>query len=199
MTRVGILGGSFDPVHEGHLAIAKYASSELNLDRVYFVPVSQNPLKKNMRQLPDSARVTLLRKALRRFPNFLVSDCEIRRQGPSYTVETLRHFRKKLGKKAQLYFLAGADTARYFSRWKSPKKVLKLCRFVVMTRPGFKFRTADGRFLWLPMSPLRISSTQIRRRLQKKRNVCDLVPAEIEKSMKNYGGIGISKPRKRSG
>jgi len=162
--RIGILGGSFDPVHNGHLAIAKYASSELNLDQVIFVPTSANPLKKKSCVLTNQGRLTLLREALKNFENFSVSDCELRRPGPSYTVETLRYFRKKFGPKTQLYFLSGADTARSFSRWKSPEKVLKLCRFVVMTRPGSKLRPADKRFLWLPMEPVRISSTEIRRK-----------------------------------
>ena len=162
--RIGILGGSFDPVHAGHLKIAAYAHEELNLDRVIFVPVGKNPLKKNPRQLTDASRLSLLRKALKRFPAFSVSDHEIKKPGPSYTVDTLVHFRKKFGAGTRLYFLSGADTVRDFSRWKSPAKVLKLCRFVVMTRPGSKMRTADGRFLWLPMPPLRVSSTQIRKK-----------------------------------
>ncbi len=162
--RIGILGGSFDPVHEGHLAIAKFASSELNLDRVIFVPARKNPLKKRPRTLTDTQRLSSLRTALKSFPHFSVSDCELKRKEPSYTVETLEHFRKKFAPGTQLYFLSGADTARSFSRWKSPEKVLKLCRFVVMTRPGSKLRPADKRFLWLPMEPVRISSTEIRRK-----------------------------------
>ena len=165
--RIGILGGSFDPVHQGHLKIAAYALQELNLDRVIFVPAGKNPLKKNPPRLTNASRMALLRKALKRFPAFSVSDHELKRPGPSYTVDTLEHFRKKFGAGAQLYFLSGADTARGFSHWKSPAKVLKLCRFVVMTRPGSPMRTADGRFLWLPMPPLNVSSTQIRRKAAK--------------------------------
>ena len=166
--RIGILGGSFDPVHQGHLAIAQFASSELNLNRVIFVPLSKNPLKKNPRMLTDAARLALLKNAVRRFPGYSVSDHELKRPGPSYTVDTLRYFRKKFGAKTTLYFLAGADTPRDFSRWKSPEKVLKLCRFVVMTRPGSKLDTADGRFLWLPMPPVNISSTGIRKEFQRR-------------------------------
>ncbi len=184
MSRIGILGGSFDPIHGGHLALAKFASSELNLDKVVFVPVSKNPLKKNARKLSDLARLSMLRKVLRRFPSFSVSDYEIKGQVPSYTVKTLQHFKKKFGVKTQLYFLSGADTVRNFSRWKSPEKVLKLCRFVVATRPGSKLRTTDGRFLWLPMGPVHLSSTSIRRRIENKQSVRHLVPREIEKNLK---------------
>ena len=164
--RIGILGGSFDPIHRGHLALARYAREELNLDRIIFVPVGMNPLKKNPRSLPDAARISMIQKTLKRLPDFSVSTHELRKKGPSYTVDTLRYFRKKFGAKAQLYFLAGADTVKNFSRWKSPEKVLKLCRFVVMTRPGSKMRTNDGRFLWLSMPPVRISSTLLRKKHQ---------------------------------
>ena len=165
--RIGILAGSFDPVHQGHLAIARFASDELNLNRVIFVPLSKNPLKKNPRMLTDAARLALLKNAVRRFPGYSVSDHELKRPGPSYTVDTLRYFRKKFGAKTTLYFLAGADTPRDFSRWKSPEKVLKLCRFVVMTRPGSRMQLSDRRFLWLPMPPVKVSSSSIRAGIQK--------------------------------
>ena len=161
--KIGILGGSFDPIHKGHLAVARFAREELNLDRVIFVPVGKNPLKKNPRSLSDAARLVMIQKKLKHSPGFSVSTHEFRKNGPSYTVDTLRYFRKKFSTKTQLYFLAGADTVKDFSRWKSPATVLKLCRFVVMTRPGTKMRTNDGRFLWLPMPPVRISSTSLRK------------------------------------
>ncbi len=182
--RIGILGGSFDPVHNGHLAIAKYASSELNLDQVIFVPTSANPLKKKSCVLTNQGRLTLLREALKNFENFSVSDCELRRPGPSYTVETLRYFRKKFGPKTQLYFLSGADTPRHFSRWKSPKKVLKLCRFVVMTRPGNAFKMRDTRFLWLSMPPENISSSEIREKIKRNKGIRDLLPSGLERTLK---------------
>ena len=167
MSRVGIYGGSFNPVHHGHLALAEYALSELNLDKVYFVPAFQNPLKKSERASPDdgvSRRIPALKKAIGRNPRFILSDIELKRKGLSYTVDTLRAFKKKLGKSARLYFLAGADQIRHFSRWKSKEEILKLCRFVIATRPGHSLKLRDGRFLWLPMPPVDISSTQIRQK-----------------------------------
>ena len=128
--RIGILGGSFNPIHQGHLALASYAQSELNLDKVYFVPSFQTPLKDPRSLLPAPLRARLVERAIRPHPRFKLSEVELKRKGRSYTVDTLRFFKKRLGAKAQLYFLAGADNAKTFSRWKSPQQVLKLCRFV---------------------------------------------------------------------
>ena len=171
--RIGIFGGSFNPVHRGHLALASYAVSELNLDKVFFVPAHQNPLKKmevrHAALLPSSLRMSLLRKAIRGTPKFSVSDIELKRKGISYTVDTLRFFNRKFGKKTQLFFLAGADQLKNFSRWKSPEEVLKLCRFVVATRPGSRLSTGDKRILRMPMPPIDISSSDIRKKLNSPR------------------------------
>ena len=170
--KIGIFGGSFDPVHQGHLAVAGYALSELNLDKIYFVPAYQNPLKSRERivhgrpQGSPLRRISELRKAIQHNPKFFVSDIELKRKGLSYTIDTLKYFKKKFHGHA-LYFLAGADQLRNFSRWKSPEEVLKLCRFTLFTRPGTPLRAKDKRFLLVPMPPVDISSTEIRRKKSK--------------------------------
>ena len=136
--RIGVFGGSFNPVHNGHLRLASYALSELNLNRVIFVPSNQTPLKKKEVLLPAALRLSLLKAAVKKNRSFGVSDCELKRGGMSFTVDTLKAFKKKWGKKTELYFLSGADVVQSLDRWKSPKKVFQLCRFVVVTRPGFK-------------------------------------------------------------
>ena len=166
MKRIGIYGGSFNPIHHGHLALASYAVSELNLDKVYFVPSFLTPLKEKKTLLPAQKRLSLVRKAIGGFPKFSVSDIELKRKGVSYTVETLRAFKKKLGPNTRLYFLSGADQPKNFFRWKSPEEVLKLCRFVVATRPGTQMNFKDKRFIWMPMPPVDISSSKIRKKLK---------------------------------
>ena len=163
--RVGIFGGSFNPVHEGHLKLAKEALSELNLDRVIFVPSNQNPLKKATGLMSSAQRVARLEKALKGKPGFSVDLREMRRKGPSFTVDTLKSFKEEFGKKAVLYFLAGADALVDFHRWKSPEQILKLCRFAVFSRPGVRAagRAPEG-VLKIPMEAAAISSTQIRKR-----------------------------------
>ena len=184
--RIGIFGGSFDPIHRGHLALAAYAASELDLDKVYFVPSHRTPLKSGERSLPAARRADLVKKAIRAYPRFAFSDVELKRKGVSYTVDTLRAFRKKF-RTAQLYFLAGADRIRDFSRWRSKNEVLKSCRFVVLTRPGHRLRTRDRRFLWLPMPPVDVSSSDIRRRLKQGKSIDQLVPAEVGKMLRGQG------------
>ncbi len=151
-------------MHAGHLKLASDAMSELNLDRIYFVPSYKTPLKNNAQMMPWAGRVERLRKTLKKYPGFSVCLCEIRRKGASYTVDTLKFFKKKFGKKSALYFLSGADTLRNFRRWKAPAEIMKLSRFVVFSRPGFglmKQALPEGA-LYVPMDALAISSTQIR-------------------------------------
>ena len=184
--RIGIFGGSFNPVHQGHLALAREAVSELNLDKIYFVPSFQNPLKKKEALLPDALRVKLLRAAVRGNPDFAVSLCEIQRKGPSFTVDTLKSFKKKLGSEATLYFLSGADVLKNIKRWKSVDKIFKLCRFVVMTRPGYPIRQTQGQVLSLPFSALPVSSSEVRQRLRRGQKISGLVPQATEPLLKNY-------------
>ena len=164
--RIGIFGGSFNPVHAGHLKLAGEALSELNLNQVYFVPSRQSPLKKKDDLLPESLRLKQLRAAIKNRPAFKLSLCELKRPQPSYTVDTLRFFSKKFGKRAELYFLSGADTLKNISKWKSLDEIFKLCRFVVMSRPGFRMigpKNIMDRILPLAFDAAPVSSTDIRR------------------------------------
>ena len=164
MARIGVFGGSFNPVHRGHLKLAAEALSELNLEKIYFVPSFITPLKDPKKLLPRQVRLRLLKKALKGNPRFKISLCEMQRKGPSYTVDTLRHFKKTLGSGNTLYFLAGADTLKTIHRWKSPEKIFKLCRFVVADRPGHRIKKIPAGMLHMPLDALAISSTQIRKR-----------------------------------
>jgi nicotinate-nucleotide adenylyltransferase len=200
MTRVGIFGGSFNPVHLGHLRLAEAALSELGLDQVLFVPSYRTPLKNPKILLPESLRLGCLRQALKARRRFALSDHEMRRKGISYTVETLAHFRKKFGPKTTLYFLAGADTAGNFSRWKSPDKVIKLCRFAVFSRPGVPKSRTVPEALQVHFPALDISSSQIRRRWWAGESLKNFVPASVERMMKRYKRkvLAKSKRKKRS-
>ena len=185
--RIGIFGGSFNPVHHGHLKLAERAVEELNLDRVIFVPSSQTPLKTEA-LFPASLRFKLLQAALKKQPRFSVSPCEIRRGGLSFTVDTLKFFKKKFGKRATLYFLAGADTLKRLPRWKSPAEVLTLCRFVVLTRPGFslgKMKSPAG-VSFLALDALPISSSDIRKRLSQGKTVSRWMPREAAALLSQY-------------
>lgn len=190
--RIGILGGSFNPVHVGHLALARQAMAELNLDRVLFMPSRVTPLKNASTLLPLALRVALLRRALRGRRGFELSLLEARRPGISYTVDTLRALKRR-HPDATLYFLTGADSVRTFARWKEHAAIPKLCRFVVCSRPGFRAcpclpaggrpgrraPRAAGPFFHLPIDAPDVSSSAVRARLAAGRSVVGLVPPAV--------------------
>ena len=179
--KIGIFGGSFNPVHQGHILLAKTALSELNLDKVIFVPSFQTPLKKTVLFLPTEERVRGLNAAIRKHKRFELSDWEIKRGRLTYTIETLKHFRRLYAPKASLYFLAGADTLKNLSRWKSIDSVLKLCRFCVFSRPGYKLsKGISSRICWVPMEAMDVSATDLRRRVLSGLSVDGLLPQETK-------------------
>ena len=189
--RVGVFGGSFNPIHNGHLRLAEFAKSEFNLDKVLFVPTFRTPLK-NREMMSTRLRLRCLREALKGRKEFAVSQEEIRRGGTSYTVDTLKALKRKLGPKTTLYFLAGADNARDFSRWKSPGKVLKLSRFTILSRPGSPLGAriarclpAGRQVLWAPFPALKVSSTELRQRLSTGKSLKGLVPPRVERILKS--------------
>ncbi|MBI4352719.1 MAG: nicotinate (nicotinamide) nucleotide adenylyltransferase [Candidatus Omnitrophica bacterium] len=185
--RVGIFGGSFNPVHNGHLKLAREALSELNLTQVVFVPSFVTPLKEKETLLPAFLRVKLLRAALRPYRGFFkLSLYEIKKEGVSFTVDTLRYFKKVYGDKAVLFFLAGSDVLKGLSRWKSLNEVSKLCRFVVFTRQRRLTAKAPIPILTVPLRALPVSATEIRRRLKKGLSLKGFVPEEITPVLQDW-------------
>ena len=139
--RIGILGGTFDPPHLGHLLIAETARVALDLESVLFVPAGEPWLKSGQRITPASHRLHMVRIAVADNPRFCVSDCEIRRTGATYTVDTLRELRRAYPDDTELFFIVGSDVLDHFHRWKEPDEILALCRLAVIERPG---GPADG-------------------------------------------------------
>ena len=134
--RIGILGGTFDPPHLGHLLIAETARVALDLDTVMFVPAGEPWLKSGQRITPAEHRLRMVQLAVADNPGFCVSDCEIRRSGATYTVDTLRQLRRRFSAGTELYFIVGSDVLDQFHRWKEPEAILNLCRLAVIERPG---------------------------------------------------------------
>jgi nicotinate-nucleotide adenylyltransferase len=186
--KLGILGGSFDPVHLGHLLVAQAAAEELGLDRLFFIPAAQSPFKPESRPAPASVRLQLLRLALAGRANWEIDEQEIRRGGVSYTVGTLRDYRKRFSK-AQLFYLIGADHAAKLDEWHEAGELAKLAEFVVIPRPGepaAKFpKPFRGRIL--KGFPVEISSSQIRARVKAGLPVDHLVPPFVADAIRAAG------------
>ena len=179
-----IFGGTFDPPHIGHLLIAQTVFESENFERLIFVPANISPAKKKGDSSPPEERSKMLEIALINNPNFEISDLEIKREGVSYTVDTMREFvdSLKLDKK-DLFFLMGSDTLKSFHNWKDPEEILNLCNIIVAIRPGFtpsdipQWVLDNVRFANIPR--FEVSSTNIRRRWREGKTIRYMVTKEV--------------------
>lgn len=142
--RVGIFGGTFNPIHRGHLHIAEQVLRCLSLDRVVFVPSGEPPHKKGETLVQRGHRLEMVRLAVESHPRFEVSDVEVRRSGPSYSVDTIRLLQEKWGAGAELFFILGIDAFLDVMNWKDPDILFTLCHFAVISRPGYAFADLKG-------------------------------------------------------
>ena len=138
--KLGLLGGSFNPIHTGHLAIAGHVLDKLQLDRVLFIPTGDPPHKRDGSLAPAKDRYEMVRLAIADTPSFGLSDIELMRTGKSYTIDTVRTLQHQSSSSTDLYFLIGLDAFLDLPNWRSPQELLRLCRFVVVPRPGQSFQ-----------------------------------------------------------
>jgi nicotinate-nucleotide adenylyltransferase len=186
---IGVLGGTFDPIHIGHLIVAEEARIKLGLREVLFVPAGQPWRKLDHSITPAAHRVEMVRCAIADNPHFELCTLEVERPGPSYTMDTLTMLRKQLGSEANLFFILGRDTLAELPLWKEPKKLVQLCRLVVPPRLGSKdlkhleiaIPGLLDKVVQLDMPVIGISSAEIRQRIAQGLSIRYLVPAEVEK------------------
>ncbi|WP_371368620.1 Nicotinate-nucleotide adenylyltransferase [Sporomusa rhizae] len=188
--KVGIMGGTFDPIHVGHLVTAEAVRIEYNLDKVLFIPASNPPHKQESLVTPAIHRYIMTVMATYSNPHFFVSGIELERSGPSYTVDTVRALIDCYGASTQFYFITGADAVKDLPTWREIDQLLDLCYFVAATRPGcisyidqvIKQFGAKGRrsIQRLATPELEISSTDIRERVKKGRSIKYIVPESVE-------------------
>lgn len=179
MKRIGILGGTFNPVHNGHLAVAQTALEKLRLDKVIFVP-AKLPVHKDPRIVVAPAkRLKMVELAIAPYAHFAASDIEISRKGKSYSIETVREFRKKYADD-KLYFIIGTDSSLKLHTWKRIDELVKMVSFVCVNRPGNSPAATQQRCRHLKMSELDISSSTIRSRIAKGLPVGYLLPEAVE-------------------
>lgn len=185
--RLGLFGGSFDPVHLGHLLVAQAAREEVGLDRICFVPAARSPFKPESAPAPAERRLALLRLALAGRPDCAIDEQEIARGGVSYSIDTVRWYAKR-HPGVELFFLIGADHLPSLPQWREAQALARLVEFVVLSRPGeppgppppgFRCRHLRG-------FPLAVSSSQIRERVRAGLPVDLLVGAAVAEAIRDY-------------
>jgi nicotinate-nucleotide adenylyltransferase len=186
MNRVALFGGSFDPVHNGHLLVAMAAMEELSLDRLFFIPAAQSPFKPETSPAPAELRLRLLRLALAGQAHYEVDDQEIKRAGTSYSIDTIRDYAARFPR-ARLFYLIGADHIRQLHTWRSAEELARLIEFVAIPRPGeaAPVPLPGFRIQRLMGFPLGLSSSQIRERVRAGESIENLVPAPVVEAIRN--------------
>jgi len=210
LTRVGLLGGSFNPVHNGHLAIARQTQDLLGFDQILFIPTGDPPHKPVGTLASAKDRYEMVRLAIASDPTFAVSTVEINRPGKSYTLDTIRALRQQYGPGTSLFFLIGLDAFLDFPSWREPATLLTLCSFVVISRPGISFQSLtritllpaipkeplgdldEGRrsrldvplphqqLICVHLPPTPVSASDIRNRVRQSQPVANLLPPSVE-------------------
>ncbi len=193
--RIGVLGGTFDPVHLAHLAVAEEARVCLPLDIVLLVPARVQPLRQGEPVSSPEHRAAMLERAILGNPALVLSRVEFERPGPSYTVDTIALLRERYPRGSEFFFILGSDALAELPRWKEPERLIALCRLVVFQRPGSDF---DPRMLFLRMPLLRdrltllegprlqISSTELRRRVRQGLPIRYQVPDAVEEYVRSH-------------
>lgn len=177
--RLGVYGGTFDPPHLGHLAAASDACDLLRLDRLLWIPAAVHPLKGGRVRTPPQLRMEMVRAAIAGDPRFAADDLELRRRGPSYTVDTLRQLRAR-HPEAEIFFLTGADNLAELPRWREPDEIARIATLAIVTREGE--RLPDGApypGVHVPVARVDVSSTAVRRRVAEGRTIRYLVPEAV--------------------
>ena len=176
--KIGILGGTFNPVHIGHLILAEEAREKLGLDKVIFIPANLPPHKDNIDIANPQARLKMLRFALKGNKHFAVSDIEIKRSGRSYTIDTIKALKDKYSDD-ELYFIIGSDLLKYLEEWKDLNEIFKIVKFIVATRPGYPLENIPAYIKTLGIRAVDISGFSVRQCIKEGKSFRYLVPEAV--------------------
>lgn len=194
--RLGILGGTFDPIHHGHLVAAQEVLYQLRLDRVLFMPAGDPPHKPSRPVSPAPHRVRMVELGTAGQAGFAVSRVDVDRPGPHYTVDTLQLLHQKWGPGTSLYFIEGTDSLADILTWYRPERLIELAELAVVERPGVALDLDEleqrlpglrERIHWVRMPSLEISSTGLRARVREGRPISYLLPATVEAYVREQG------------
>ncbi|MGR3293035.1 MAG: nicotinate-nucleotide adenylyltransferase [Candidatus Scalindua sp.] len=200
MKRIGILGGTFNPIHMGHLIMAEEVCKHHHLSKIIFIP-AYIPPHKYVKDLTEAHhRYEMIKAAISEKRKLEVSDIEIKREGRSYTIDTVQEILDHYGKDGEVFLIMGADSLNELELWKNIKRLSQLCHFVIVNRPGFKTEASarlveiigsdnisDMERLRIEIAPVDISSTNIRKRLNGGVEIKGLVPECVEAYIKEHG------------
>ncbi len=176
--KIGILGGTFNPVHIGHLILAEEAREKLGLDKIIFVPAALPPHKDNLNIAPANDRLKMLKLAIKGNKFFAVSDIEIKRQGRSYTIDTLKELKDKFSHD-ELYFIIGSDLLKYLNEWKDLGQIIKMVKFLAATRPGYPLQQLPPYIQTLAIRAVDISGFEVRAQVKENKSFRYLVPDKV--------------------
>jgi nicotinate-nucleotide adenylyltransferase len=196
--RIGIMGGSFNPIHNGHLAITRKAKKEFDLDQIIFVPTGKPPHKALEELAPKNARYQMVLKAISRYPSYRVSRVELDRRGYTFAIDTLQRLTAEIGEKHQLYYIVGMDSINEILEWKKPLELFNYCDFIVATRPKTRIRTLKRMLKFPPLSSRKqqifvievkmdLSSSQIRERIKAGKSVKRFLPKAVLEYIERRG------------
>lgn len=210
--KIGIFGGTFDPIHWGHLRSAEEVREAFGLDRILFIPAAVPPHRKKQPGASPKDRLAMVRLAVAKNPGFSVSDIELRRDGKSYSIDTVRYLAKRRSSMDSLYFILGLDAFRLIGSWRNFREMFTLCNMIVTSRPGYRdslslrgmpvavrslfcydfrkrvYRHKSGTHLYFfKITDIAISASKIRDRLREGKSIRYLVPLEVESYIKKRG------------
>jgi nicotinate-nucleotide adenylyltransferase len=203
--KIGVLGGTFDPIHMGHLKVAEEVTARLNLNETIFMPAGQPWLKADSYISPAEHRVEMLRRALAGKPTFKLSTMEIDRPGPTYTVDTMAELARRLRPAVELFFILGWDNLNQLPKWHEPSRLIELCRVVAVPRVDFPAPDLDAldaaipglsqRVILLQEPRIDINASIIRQRVARGLSIHHLVPEPVERYIKEHRlYVGSIKP-----
>lgn len=194
--KMGVLGGTFDPIHRAHLVVAGEVRERLDLAEVIFVPAGRPRLKKDRPITTAEHRLEMVRLAIARRSGFTVSTIEIERAGPSYTVDTIAELRQRLASEDEIFFILGWDNVTALPQWREPSRLIEMCRLVAVPRPGYSLPDLNAlekpvpgisrRVLMMGRPEIDISSSEIRERVARGQSIRRLVPRPVERYISEH-------------
>ena len=183
--RIAVLGGTFNPIHIGHLVAGAVVKEEIGLDKVLFVPAATPPHKESGKIVSTEDRYKMVTLAIDGIDGFEASKMEIERGGKSYSVETVKELKRVYGDKAEIFFIIGADSLCELSSWQDIDELLDICQFVAVPRCGYDCKKVDRKYLdkvkGVDMPLINISSTMIREKVSERKSIKSLVPEKVER------------------